>query len=291
MNQTSNTLQAFLENLLLEKRLSPATVKAYERCLIRWAEFSPEPLLPTHKEMQQFLMDQAEKHHLAPTSLRLFRASLQSFCKYLMKSGQMDHNPAQGLVAPKVPHRLPVFLDQKSVPEPAKVELENERRQRQALLFELLYGSGLRISEANALRWSDIEWDQKQLRVSAGKGNKSRIVPLTQICMQHLADYPKVSQWVFAHGDRPFSVRTLQKDVKEYLQEQGWEGKAHPHMLRHSFATHLLENGADLLSIKTMLGHSQLGTTQRYTQVQEAELKAAFMQSHPRALPDSKFGA
>lgn len=227
-------------------------------------------------------MDLVQKG-LAPASLQLHKSSLVAYGQYLLNQGHLDMNPASNLIVPKNPKRLPKFVNQEDIPVQSIEPLEDAIECRQRLLMELIYGSGLRISEAANLRWDQIMWDLKQIKV-LGKGNKERIVPLTHICLRLLQNHVRgEGPWVFDHKGIPYSVRTLQNDLKKYMSEQGYDGHVHPHMLRHSFATHLLGAGADLMSIKTMLGHSSLSTTERYTQVGNQELREAYLRCHPRA--------
>ena len=164
---------------------------------------------------------------------------------------------------------------------------------RARLLLELIYGSGLRISECQGLTWDRIDMNAKLVRV-IGKGSKERIVPITDALVEKINLFKtKLTEaghvvtstgFVFLSEDgKPYSVRTLRNDIHDLLREIGWEGKASPHVLRHSFATHLLENGADIMSVKEMLGHSNISTTHIYTHVNAERLKQAFKKTHPRA--------
>jgi len=164
---------------------------------------------------------------------------------------------------------------------------------RARILLELIYGSGLRISECQMLTWDRIDTNAKLVRV-LGKGNKERIVPLTESFIDRIANYkqmqvkaghlPTATGYFFlSDNSKPFGLRTLRNDIQHLLREIGWEGKASPHVLRHSFATHLLENGAEIMSVKEMLGHSNISTTQVYTHVNAERLRAAFKKTHPRA--------
>ena len=197
---------------------------------------------------------------------------------------------------PKRPKRLVNVLGQKDLAEEKFPELpENPSLQqvRARILLELIYGSGLRISECQNLTWDRINEKDFLVRV-LGKGNKERIVPLTESFVSRIANYkqmqleaghlPTTTGYVFLSEDgKPFGLRTLRNDIQHLLREIGWEGKASPHVLRHSFATHLLENGAEIMSVKEMLGHSNISTTQVYTHVNAERLRAAFKKTHPRA--------
>lgn len=282
---TKNTILAYLDYLANLRRYSPATVKTYGQCLGDWEKWATCPFLPETWELRAFVMHKMQAKS-APTTIRLYVACFKSWGKWLCQNDFLPQNPSKSLIAPKKPHRLPRFISQSDLPPTPENRLCFDPKElRQALLFELLYGSGLRISEAAQLEWQEISFGDRQVRVH-GKGNKMRLVPLTQICVDLLRQNKSQNSGscVFDNGKgQPYSVRTLQNDVKDYLRSQGWDGNAHPHMLRHSFATHLLENGADLMSIKEMLGHASLASTERYTQVDQKSLRESYLQAHPRA--------
>lgn len=163
---------------------------------------------------------------------------------------------------------------------------------RARVLLELIYGSGLRISECQSLTWLRLDFQNRTVRV-IGKGNKEREVPLTRESIDWFNTYKlklaEAGRLVSAKGavflneqGEAHNVRTLRRDIHDLLRSIGWEGKASPHVLRHSFATHLLENGADLMSVKEMLGHESLATTQVYTHISAERLKESFKKAHPR---------
>ena len=235
------------------------------------------------------------KQKLAPTSICEHLAALKSFGKYLVKSKICEKNPAENVPMPKRPKRLVNVLGQKDLAEEKFPDIADPTLQqvRARILLELIYGSGLRISECQNLTWDRIDTSAKLVRV-LGKGNKERIVPLTESFINRIANYkqmqmqaghiPSATGYVFLSEDgKPFGLRTLRNDIQHLLREIGWEGKASPHVLRHSFATHLLENGAEIMSVKEMLGHSNISTTQVYTHVNAERLRAAFKKTHPRA--------
>ena len=248
--------------------------------------------------IKAFVWDLKIKQKLAPTSICEHLAALKSFGKYLVRSKILDKNPAEAVPMPKRPKRLVNVLGQKDLAESKLDELEENKdptlpQVRARLLLELIYGSGLRISECQNLTWDRIDTSAKLVRV-LGKGNKERIVPITESFISRIANYkqmqlqaghtPTTTGLVFLSEDgKPFGLRTLRNDIHDLLREIGWEGKASPHVLRHSFATHLLENGAEIMSVKEMLGHSNISTTQVYTHVNAERLREAFKKTHPRA--------
>lgn len=291
----------YLEN---RRRFSPRTVDTYRKSLAKYMEHlgvSSDSAaifdLSAFSEstVKTFVWDLKMKQKLAPTSICEHLAALKSFGKYLVKSKITEKNPAENVPMPKRPKRLVSILGQKDLDENKFKDLEEETlpQVRARLLLELIYGSGLRISECQNLTWDRINEREFLVRV-LGKGNKERIVPLTESFVERIANYkqmqmqsghiPSARGFVFLSDDgKPFGIRTLRNDIQHLLREIGWEGKASPHVLRHSFATHLLENGAEIMSVKEMLGHSNISTTQVYTHVNAERLRAAFKKTHPRA--------
>lgn len=293
-----NYIDNFLTYLATQRRYSPRTITTYKKSLEKFKLAQPEnaPLENfTELAVKNFVWDLKMKQHLAPTSICEHLAALKSFGKYLVRSSLITKNPTQNVPMPKRPQRLVAFLSQKDIAEDKFPELEDPTlaQIRARVLLELIYGSGLRISECQSLCWNQISTSQKLVRV-IGKGNKERIVPITDQLLDKLTVFrqmlanegrlPQISSPVFLGEDgKAYSIRTLRNDIKNLLRSIGWEGKASPHVLRHSFATHLLENGAEIMSVKEMLGHSNISTTQIYTHVNAERLKQAFKKTHPRA--------
>ena len=307
-------LDEYIKNFLLylqtQRRYSERTVETYRKSLEKYITSlaenkSPDPnakqgALPleafSEMNIKAFVWDLKIKQKLATTSICEHLAALKSFGKYLVRSMVLQKNPAEAIPMPKRPKRLVSFLGQKDLAEEKFPELpENPslKQVRARLLLELIYGSGLRISECQSLCWNQLQIKEKLTRV-IGKGNKERIVPITDSLISWLEKFraaeinaghaPGATSFVFLSEDgKPFGIRTLRNDIHDLLREIGWEGKASPHVLRHSFATHLLENGAEIMSVKEMLGHSNISTTQIYTHVNAERLKQAFKKTHPRA--------
>jgi integrase/recombinase XerC/integrase/recombinase XerD len=309
-------IEQFLQYIAERRRFSPRTVETYRKSLDKFlahlgvdvssqggsapvnSQGGTAPGLSAFSEMslKGFVWDLKMKQKLAPTSICEHLAALKSFGKYLVKSKIIDKNPAENVPMPKRPKRLVNVLSQKDLAEEKFPELPPDAKLPQVrarILLELIYGSGLRISECQNLTWDRIDLNAKLVRV-LGKGSKERIVPITESFIElvnlfktrlieagHLVT---ATGFVFlSENGKPFGLRTLRNDIHDLLREIGWEGKASPHVLRHSFATHLLENGAEIMSVKEMLGHSSISTTQVYTHVNAERLRAAFKKTHPRA--------
>ena len=292
-------IQNFLIYLQTQRRYSERTVDTYRKSLEKYlATLADSAPLEAFTEMsvKNFVWELKIKQKLAPTSICEHLAALKSFGKYLVRSKILQKNPAETVPMPKRPKRLVQFLGQKDLAEEKFPELPEKptlKQVRARLLLELIYGSGLRISECQSLCWNQLQIKEKLVRV-IGKGNKERIVPITDTLTLWLEKFraaeieaghaPSATSFVFlSEGGKPYDIRTLRNDIHDLLREIGWEGKASPHVQRHSFATHLLENGAEIMSVKEMLGHSNISTTQIYTHVNAERLKQAFKKTHPRA--------
>ena len=301
-------IQNFLIYLQTQRRYSERTIDTYRKSLEKYQASLNESAIAdkstsntatlesfTEASVKKFVWDLKIKQKLAPTSICEHLAALKSFGKYLVRSKILDKNPAETVPMPKRPKRLVAFLSQKDLSEEKFPELENPTlpQIRARLLLELIYGSGLRISECQSLHWNQLRTKERLVRV-IGKGNKERIVPITDSLISWLEQFrvaeieaghaPSETSYVFlSENGEPYDVRTLRKDIHDLLRSIGWEGKASPHVLRHSFATHLLENGAEIMSVKEMLGHSSISTTQIYTHVNAERLREAFKKTHPRA--------
>lgn len=299
----SDQIQQFLTYLGTQRRFSPRTIDTYGKSLEKFmvhlqkGDESAQPHLNDFTEInvKSFVWDLKIRQGLAPASICEHLAALKSFGKYLVRSMTLTTNPAGNVPMPKRAKRLVSFLSQKDLSEEKFPELENPTlpQVRARLLLELIYGSGLRISECQGLRWNQL-MEKEHLVQVIGKGNKERIVPITEALLNRIGEFkqmqleaghlPTATGYVFlSEGGKPFDIRTLRKDIHDLLRDIGWEGKASPHVLRHSFATHLLENGAEIMSVKEMLGHESISTTQVYTHVSAERLREAFKKTHPRA--------
>lgn len=289
----ATTIVRFLHYLQAQRHFSAHTVRAYGRILGAFLEFHAQEELDslTPGALRAWIWKLRNEDELAVSSVALAVACLKSFGKYLQRTQLLMVNPADELQTPKKPRRLVTFLSQREL-EPGPLQ-EMEASARALALLELMYGSGLRVSECAALRWENLDSRERMLTVRGGKGGKDRLVPYTASLQAALERYREDlrelgvvcmgKQAVFAgEGGKALDVRTLRRDINGLLRAMGWEGQASPHVLRHSFATHLLDNGADLLAVKDMLGHSSLSTTQIYTHVTAERLRKSFSQAHPR---------
>ncbi len=230
----------------------------------------------------------------APRTMARKLASTRSLFRSLVEHGQIAANPADLLPAPKLPHSLPKTLKPADISRllekiPAATPLE----QRDRALFEIAYSSGLRAEELVDLNTSSIDFDAEQVRIE-GKGGKTRFVPVGEPALRSIAAYlergrpalqsadPDPALFLSKSGKR-LSTSDVRRRLRVWARHASTQTGVHPHALRHSFATHLLEGGADLRAIQEMLGHASISTTQVYTRVESARLRAAYAKSHPRA--------
>lgn len=296
-----DTATSFLDYLRTQRNCSPRTIKRYRDILDDFIAFQESashssPLLADldTESLRLWLWEMRTQKNLSTATVAQAIACQRSFGKYLVRSGWLSQSPAQTISMPKRAQRLVSFLSEREL-EPEHLpttDLQKETSLRGRTLLELFYGSGIRLSECAGARWQDIDPSARTLRVK-GKGTKTRIVPVTQSTLQWLEQYrdllrkrghdPLPGETLFLNPqNQALSPRTMQNDIHRILRDSGWEGQASPHMLRHSFASHLLDQGADLLAVKEMLGHSSLSTTQVYTHITPERLKEAYRKAHPR---------
>ena len=252
-----------------------------------------EPSAVTYRVLRGYAARQSDRG-AAPRTLARKLASARAFFRSMVEHGDMSANPADLVPAPKLPQSLPRVMKPADVAElldriPATTPLELRDR----ALFELAYACGLRAEELVNLDHDAIDFDAEQVRVE-GKGGKTRIVPAGEHALAAVGDYLERARAALqgATGDpalflsksgKRLSTSDVRRRLRVWARHAATQGAVHPHALRHSFATHLLEGGADLRAIQEMLGHSSISTTQVYTRVESARLRAAYLRSHPRA--------
>jgi integrase/recombinase XerC/integrase/recombinase XerD len=260
----------------------------------RWAaryDLAPEDI--DYPWLRRYAAQLAERG-LAPRTVARKLAGLRACFRVLVEHGVVASNPAELLASPKQPQRLPRALKPADVSMlldriPASTPLE----QRDRALFELAYGCGLRAEELVDLDVASIDFDAEQVRVE-GKGGKTRFVPVGEHALRSTARYLERARGTLDAGTgepalflsktgRRLSTSDVRRRLRTWARHAAAQGAVHPHALRHSFATHLLEGGADLRAIQALLGHASISTTQVYTRVESARLRAAYDRSHPRA--------
>jgi integrase/recombinase XerD len=289
---------AYLRHLEVERRVSPHTLEAYGRDLTRLAAFAAAHERPATRLSRQDLeafVREAMTSGLSATSTARLVAATRGFFRFLRLVGTVEKNPADDLQAPRAIASLPRFLSLDDIDALlAAASDTTPRGLRDRALVEVLYATGLRVSELCHLRLADLRADQGYLQC-LGKGGKQRIVPLGDAAALAVRRYiqdgrttltrGRPSPWLFvnARGGARLSRIGCWKILKAQGRRAGIRAHLSPHVLRHSFATHLLERGADLRAIQAMLGHADLTTTQIYTHVLEARLRDVYDRFHPRA--------
>ena len=273
-----------------QRNRSPHTLIAYERELRELANLLPATAQPARRDFQAAFR-QLSQRGLHPASLARALSAWRQYCDYLVRQGSLKTNPVQDIKAPKKPQRLPRAIERDTLnallDQPA--EPDDTLALRDQAIAELLYGSGLRLAELASLNLNDVYLDAGWLNVR-GKGNKQRQVPLTQssaaLLRQWLAQRPaqphETALFTTQRGTR-LGSRQIAKRLDNWAQQHGSPQHISPHMLRHSFAGHLLQASRDLRAVQDLLGHASLSSTQLYTKLDFDHLAAVYDETHPRA--------
>lgn len=298
------SIESFKQSLIHEKQSSDHTVKNYLRDLEEFSgylkEFQPHCLSNSQLKIQlinpliirSYLAVLYKKNSASSIARKL--SSLRSFFRHHQKKGNLKNNPASSIHSPKIPKKLPNFLNIDEVFQLLDFPVEdNFQGRRQEAVLELLYSTGLRVSECVGLDLEDIDFASKTIRV-LGKGNKERIVPIGQKAIERIRTYlhfreltlgsksSTKSLFINQRGAR-LSVRSVQRLVDKAIRDSGVSKKISPHVIRHTYATHLLNAGADLRAIQELLGHASLSTTQKYTHLNLDQLMKVYDEAHPKA--------
>jgi integrase/recombinase XerC len=303
----------FLTHLEVDRGASIYTQRNYRQALEEFSRWHREdrgglpPWTQLGRDDFRAYLRFLGRHNLGRAAIQLRFSALRSFYKHLVNLGQVAASPIKNISLPKLGRRLPKFLTADQMvallEAPAKLLPAGEEGKanlvaarvacvRDTAVLEIIYSCGLRISELCGLKAQDIDWGERLVRVR-GKGKKERLVPVGDTALTALRAYwqllpepPSGEQSVFLsnpHGFKPVSARSLQMRMKQYLAYAGLDPALTPHKLRHSYATHLLDAGADLRSVQELLGHAHLVTTQVYTHLTTERLKKAYDDAHPRA--------
>ncbi|OUR83531.1 tyrosine recombinase XerC [Cycloclasticus sp. 46_120_T64] len=293
--------QQFLQVLRVERRLSAHTLKAYQRDLARLQTFCDEQGLnawtdisPQH--IRQFI---AQRHQqgLASRSLQRELSACRSFFNYLIKLKLLAHNPAAAIRAPRAAKKLPYVLDVDQISVLLDTTALEPLEVRDLAMWELLYSSGLRISELVDVKLMELDFSAKNIHIINGKGGHSRLLPLGAKAIEAIrawlllrAEFIKDDEPAVFVGKtgRRLTTRSVQLRLERWRKRQGLQGRLHPHMLRHSFASHMLESSQDLRAVQELLGHRNISTTQVYTHLDFQHLASVYDQAHPRAKKKNK---
>ena len=291
-------IDGYISYLRDVRRMSPNTIESYARDLAQLAAFAEQSGKGVERldrrDLEAFVRSLMTSG-LAPRSVARAVACVRGFYKFTAAEQKMEQNPADDLISPRAWAALPKFLSLEEVDRLlAQPDVSTPRGLRDKALIEVLYATGLRVSELVSLRAGDLHMDEGYL-TCIGKGDKQRIVPMGQESADWVQRYlrdgrttllrKRPSPWLFvnARDGGPLSRIGFWKVLKAYGKSAGLSRELSPHVLRHSFATHLLERGADLRMIQVMLGHADLSTTQIYTHVLEARLRTVYDRFHPRS--------
>lgn len=297
-----SAIAGYLQELRVAKRYSPHTVSNYQRDLKSFAASARERMIEswsevTSQDVRAMVADQ-HRNGISGRSLARRLSALRGLYNFLMKSGKISINPAADVMAPKDKRALPGVLDQEEISRLLKENLNDPMISRDLAMFELMYSSGLRLSELVNVNLSDLDLHMGEIRVT-GKGGKTRILPVGKPAVEAVnkwlafrrtlpgADGKAV--FVSARGKR-IAPRTVQMRLKKLAESQGLTRNCYPHMLRHSFASHLLESSGNLRAVQELLGHADISTTQVYTHLDFQHLAKVYDAAHPRAQSASQGG-
>lgn len=286
-------IEDFLNYLTLEKGYSQNTIEAYGRDLKYFLNFLKKDWKDVKKEDVLLYLRELQRKGFSQRSSSRVLSSLRTFFKYLILEGVIKVNPLSGIKGIRQAKSLPTYLTMEEIEKLLSLpELSSPTGKRDKAILELMYATGLRVSEVVELKMEELELDEGFIYVM-GKGGKRRMVPTGEIALKYLSIYLNVREEYFEGKGSPFvflnykgeplTRQGLWKIIKGYGRKIGIGDKLTPHTLRHSFATHLLERGADLRSIQIMLGHSRISTTQIYTHIATERLKRIWERFHPRA--------
>lgn len=298
-----NLVDGFISYIEAERRYSPLTVRNYRRDIADFLEFigveaeSFDPNAIARADVEEWIIYLFEKRKLKAQSVNRSVATLRSFWKWMLGHGHANRDIVSVISQAKTPSRLPVFVSESRMEDVVAllrddIATDDFERLRDAVIVLLFYTAGLRLAELANLKIGDISADYRTIRI-LGKGEKERIVPLigrmgeilkkyfSQFSSQNICIGQKKALILSKKGE-PISVRTIQRIVDRKLKGAGIQGKTSPHTLRHTFATHLLNEGADLREIQELLGHSSLKATQVYTHTNIEKLKEVYSTAHPR---------
>ena len=288
-------IDRFLSHLAHERRMSGHTVSAYRHDLLALAEFAAKRRLGawTGIDNPAIRAFAAAEHGagLSPRSIQRRLAAARTFFDFLMREGHCARNPALDVRAPKTKKRLPDTLDADQMGRLLAFRVDDSLSARDKAIMELFYSSGLRLAELTGLGVGDVDLADRTVRV-LGKGSKTRIVPVGRQAVDALKAWlreraglvkPGMETLFVGRSGRPLSVRAVQLRVGAWGRRQGIGVHVHPHMFRHSFATHLLESSGNLRGVQELLGHADIGTTQIYTHLDFQHLATVYENAHPRA--------
>ena len=288
-------VEHFFVYLKNERGLSARTIMAYQRDLKLLLQFLDteeidRPEQVTQHHIRAFIA-QRHRQGLGGKSLQRLLSAVRSLYRWMLREGLAEHNPATPVRAPKSPRHLPATLDADSIGQLLEIPCDTPLAIRDKAIMELFYSSGLRLSELASLRWEQLDLTSGMVTVT-GKGNRTRMVPVGRMASKALLEWRK-ARGQFASFEEPFvfvsqrgtpiATRTIQARIRYWAKRQGIPQNIYPHLLRHSFASHMLESSGDLRAVQELLGHADISTTQIYTHLDFQHLAEVYDKAHPRA--------
>ena len=292
MRKAATDFFVYLKN---ERGLSARTLTAYQRDIEQLLQFLEseeieQPRQVTQHHIRAFIA-QRHRQGLGGKSLQRLLSAIRGLFRWLLREGLAEHNPATPVRAPKSPRHLPATLDADSIRQLLEIPCDTPLAIRDKAIMELFYSSGLRLSELATLRWEQLDLVSGMVTVT-GKGNRTRMVPVGRMATEALLEWRK-NRGVFASFEQPFvfvsqrgtpiATRTIQSRIRYWAKRQGIPQNIYPHLLRHSFASHVLESSGDLRAVQELLGHADISTTQIYTHLDFQHLAKVYDKAHPRA--------
>lgn len=295
LSSAQNQLNGFIDYLRYERRNSPRTLTAYHQDLMRLTAYCDKQEISHWSEVDNYIgrkwLGSLHQHGLSGSSIQRILSGCRSFYRWLIREQHATTNPFDLLKAPRHPRKLPDTLDIDAVQQLVALKGDDPLTVRDRAILELFYSSGLRLSELVSLDIGDIDLSAGEARVT-GKGNKTRVVPVgryARLAIQQwlairteMAAETELAMFVSRRGGR-LATRSVEKRLKDWAIRQGVNRNVHPHMLRHSFASHMLESSGDLRAVQELLGHQNISTTQIYTHLDFQHLAKVFDKAHPRA--------
>lgn len=285
-------LESFIKTL---HHLSEHTRSAYQRDLLHLQDYCNKNnvnkwVALDGRQIRGFV---AARHRqgIGGKSLQRNLSAIRAFYRYLLEQDKVKNNPAEGIIAPKSARKLPKVLDADQTAQLVEIEGDDELSVRDRAMLELIYSSGLRLAELISLNINDIDFSDRILTVT-GKGKKTRSIPVGRQAIKAIKQWLKHRQAMAAEKEQALFVskrgkrispRSVQQRLKEWAIKQGLPNHVHPHMLRHSFASHMLESSSDLRAVQELLGHADISTTQVYTHLDFQHLAQVYDKTHPRA--------
>ncbi|MGV6807039.1 MAG: tyrosine recombinase XerC [bacterium] len=287
--------QLFRRHLQSERQLSPNTISGYQRDINRFIDWCDTENLPTPADLDsqhiRSALGQLHRKGMGGKSLQRWLSSVRTFLDFCIRNRWSTNNPARGISAPKAVRKLPKTLDADQVSQLVEIEVRDWISARDRAILELFYSSGLRLSELTGLEIPQMDLRDQSIRVT-GKGSKTRTLPIGTHALTAIREWLTYRRDIANDGEnavfvsktgRRMSNRSVQQRIEKYSLAQGLPEKVHPHMLRHSFASHLLESSGDLRAVQELLGHANISTTQVYTHLDFQHLSRVYDKAHPRA--------